>query len=97
MKGTAKVGKLLCVERDYREDSEVMGFFVVLQDFDTGAELEKYLSSHPAQRRECCFDSDDFLEGLISKGLLLKVEYDIMFLGSNNNHINSGFYPLLRA
>ena len=91
MKGTAKAGQLLRVDRGSWEDYNVVGFFVVLQDFDTGAELEKYLRANPNQRKECCFCGHDFLGALISKGLLLEVEHGNLYLGSNNNHENTDF------
>lgn len=80
----AKAGKLLCVDQGSYSDYNVIGFFVVLADFDPMVELESFLSDAPDQRD--IFKSDAFLARLISKGFLLEVEHGSLYLGDYSSH-----------
>ena len=78
----AKAGTLVCVDSGEYSDSQVHGFFVVLRDFAPLAELAEYVAAHPEQpaQREDFFERDEFLAGLLAKGLLLEIAYGTLFL-----------------
>lgn len=90
---TAKAGKLLCVDKGEYSDYEVIGFFVVLRDFDPLAELGKFLKKHPKQSANYEFETSMFLASLLRDGLLLEVEFGNLFLGGYGNHEEVRFKP----
>ena len=94
MNGIAKAGKLLCIDRGAYSDYQVTGFFVVLRDFDTKEELEEFLVSHPDQREEYNFGADQFLAALLAKGLLLEIEYGVLYLGAYHCQSETQFAPI---
>lgn len=79
-KNIAKAGTLICV--DTGSYSRVMGFFVVLQDFEPRTILEACLADNPEQSREYEFNPDRLLAYFLSKGLLLEIEYGTIHLPS---------------
>ena len=54
-------GRLLAVSRGEYSSHEVIGIFVVLQDFVPDDELEQYLQQHPDDCRAYEFADDRFL------------------------------------
>ncbi len=76
----AKAGRLLAVSRGEYSSHEVIGFFVVLQDFVPDDELEQYLQQHPDDCRAYEFADDRFLAWMLQKGLMLEIRHDEMFL-----------------
>ena len=94
MEGIAKAGKLLCIDRGAYSDYQVTGFFVVLHDFDTAKELEEFLITHPEQREEYSFEANQFLAALLAKGLLLEIEYGVLYLGAYSCQSETRFTPM---
>ncbi len=78
----AHAGKLICVDQGEYSDYTVLGFFVVLRDFDPKAELELHMEVHPEQKEDYNFRSDSYLAGLLAKGLLLEIEHGTLYLGA---------------
>lgn len=76
----AKAGNLLCAESGAYSDYRVKGFFVVLRDFMPNDELDLFVKDDPRQGEGYNFDEDKYLGFLISKGLLMQVNYDILYL-----------------
>jgi hypothetical protein len=97
----AKAGKLLCVDRGEYSDYEVIGLFVVLRDFNPRAELGEYLAANPDDIIDHCeygveihrFNEDAYFAVLLAKGLLMKVEYGTLYLGSYSNLKSFNFVP----
>lgn len=89
----AKAGKLVCVDRGEYSDYSILGFFVVLKDFDPYAELADYLSEHQEQKQNYRFKEDKFLALLLSKGFLMEVEFGTMHLTGYKNHEEFSFTP----
>lgn len=73
---------MLCVDEGIYDSYRLEGFFLVQQDFEPMTELAKYLETNPDQRTSYSFKSDEFFAQLLEKGLLVKVEYGRLFLGS---------------
>jgi hypothetical protein len=90
----AKAGKLLSVESGTYSDYHVTGFFVVLRDFDPMAELTEFLDANPGQRESYGFDGDEFLAALLSKGLLLEIEYGTLHMGDYSSSVEVRFTPV---
>lgn len=90
---TAKAGKLLLVDTGIYSDYSVIGFFVVLRDFDPKAELDEWLALNPKQREEYEFSYDKFLGALLSKGLLLEADFSTLHLGDYCTASGVEFYP----
>lgn len=78
-KRIAKKGELLMVDCGEYSDYCLIGFFVVLDDFDVHDELEKHKQCDSSERAS---SQDSFLSGLIKKGYLLEIQYSNMYLGS---------------
>lgn len=78
----AKAGMLLCVDSGQYSDYSVVGFFVVLRDFDPMAELAAYLDAHPEQRVRYRFDSRAYFAVLVAKELLMEVKCGTLYLGA---------------
>jgi hypothetical protein len=76
----AKAGQLLCVDSGSYSDYKVLGFFLVLRDFDPVGELQSYLDANPKQSKEYCFKKDSFFATLLAKGLLMEVQYGTLYL-----------------
>lgn len=89
----SKAGKLLCVDSGVYSSYSVHGFFVVLRDFDPHAELAEYLDVNPKQRVIYSFDEHRFLAALLSKGLLMEVEYGTLYLSDYSCHEEVKFMP----
>jgi hypothetical protein len=92
----ARAGSLLRVERGEYSAYEVIGFFVVLKNFDPMAELKRYLEMNPKQAKSCCFESNAFLAWLIAAGLLLEIEASVLDLGGYGDADNVSFRPSAR-
>jgi len=71
---TAKAGSLLRIESGEYSDYSVIGFFVVLREFDPAAELGIYYEAHHEQKEDYAFERSAFLAFLLAKGLLLEIE-----------------------
>ena len=89
----AKAGRLLMLDTGEYSDYSVIGFFVVLVDFNPYEKLEIFLSEHPDQRDDCSFKLDSFLGFMLKSGLLLEINYDNMFLGSYGSCSDIRFTP----
>ena len=89
----AKAGKLLCVDGGEYSDYGVVGFFVVLRDFDPLAELAAHLDAQPEQRESYAFSGDSYVAALLAKGLLLEVDYGSLYLGSYSSYAELRFTP----
>ena len=81
MPNIAKAGSLICVDRGEYSDYRVLGFFVALRDFDPMIELAEHLKATPEQAEYYQFEGDKYLAHLISKGLLLEIDYSTLYLG----------------
>jgi len=79
---TAKAGTLLCLDCGEYSDYYVIGFFVVLKDFDPLAEISEYIELNPEQKKDYNFDNGKFLAVMIAKGLLLEITYSTLFMGA---------------
>ena len=91
---TARAGTLLCVDRGEYSDYQVIGFLVILRDFDPHAELEEYLAKKPDQRKEYEFLDYGYLAALTEKGLMLEIEYGTLFLGGYGCSDDVRFTPV---
>lgn len=78
----AKAGKLLLMDSGDYSDYTVVGFFVVLKDFDPMKELEEYKAANPDKAKDYEFGEDAFLAVLLAKGYLMEVEHGNLYLGS---------------
>src|SRR5689334_4247616 len=90
----AKAGTLLSVEAGCYSDYRVTGFFVVLKDFEPGAELEEYLAAHSDQRDDYTFEESQFLAAILAKGLLLEVQYGVMHMCDYSRATEFRFTPI---
>ena len=88
----AKAGKLICVEHGEFSDYSVIGFFVVLQDFDPMEKLKHYLTLHPKQNERYNFEKDMFLASLLAEGLLLEIDYGTFYLGAYGERTTINFH-----
>jgi hypothetical protein len=88
-----KAGRLLCVDSGAYSDYGVVGFFVVLQDFDPMAELALYLETKPEQREPYSFKAGAYLAALLAKALLMEVDYSTLHLCDYNHHEELRFTP----
>ena len=82
MPNIAKAGSLICVDRGEYSDYRVLGFFVALRDFDPRIELAEHLKEQPEQTEDYAFEGDMYLSYLLSKGLLLEIDYSTLYLGA---------------
>lgn len=74
----AKPGSLISIETGEYSDYQVLGFFVVLNEFEPMVELENYIREKELNKGN--FRVETFLAYLISKGFLLEVKYDNFFI-----------------
>ena len=93
MDAIAKAGKLLLVDSGKYSDYQVIGFFVVLRDFDPNAELASYLDANPEQKETYRFKEYSFLAALLAKGLLMEVEFGNLYLTGYSSHEEFMFTP----
>jgi len=91
---TARRGSLLQVDIGCYSDYGVIGFFVVLRDFEPITELKAYLAANPKDETSYSFESDSFLMTLISKGLLLEVEHGTLYMGEYADSSTVRFHPV---
>lgn len=97
MNTIAKAGQLMCIDHGVYSDYQVIGFFVVLKDFDPRECLDAYLTEHSEQRYSFnSFNHHMFLGALIAQGLLLEIEYGTMFLGEYGSTAEFCFRPVGR-
>lgn len=89
----AKAGTLISVEYGAYSDYSVIGFFVVLRDFDPAAKLEEYLAANPEQRTDYDFAQDQFLAALLAEGLLLEIQHGVLHLSSYGSVSEFRFTP----
>lgn len=78
----ARAGELVCCDKGEYSDYTVVGFFVVLKEFDPALELEAFLGANEDDREPYSFDSYKFLAHLTAQGYLLDVSYSTLYLGS---------------
>jgi len=91
---TAKAGTLLSYETGTYSSHVVVGFFVVLRDFEPALELESYLNENPDQKpNSLLFSSDKHLAFLIGKGLLLEIEYGRIWFEYDSDSETFSFTP----
>ncbi len=89
----AKAGSLLSIEEGEYSDYGVVGFFVVLTDFDPKAVLEEYLADNLDQGRRYGFRREQFIAFVISKGLLLEIKYGGWYMGSYSSCDDMRYTP----
>lgn len=89
----AKAGRLLMVDEGQASNYEVKGVFVILMDFFPYRELKEYLELNKKQSEEYHFEEDQFLNYLISKGYLLEIDYDNLYLGAYSMTDDFKFHP----
>ena len=89
----AKAGSLLCIDRGEYSDYSVIGFFVVLRDFEPAAELAAYLAANKRDQSPYEFRSECYLGSLIAKGLLMDVPYSTLYLGDYRSSGKVEFQP----
>ena len=89
-------GQLLCIEHGSYSDYEVIGFFVVLQDFDPKAKAWEYIQSAPGyddsiSLHNAYIKDNEFLAFLLKQGLLLEIEYHSLDLGEYGRYVDISF------
>ena len=77
-----KAGKLLMIDIGQYSDHSVLGFFVVLEDFDPLKIADEFLAAEPEERDYSYNQDDKFVALLIKRGLLLEIEYNNLYLGA---------------
>lgn len=92
---TAKPGSLLCIDDGSYSGYGVTGFFVALQEFSPDAMLAEFLRANPAQREPYRFKASAFLAFLLSRGLLLEIQYGDLYMGDGHS-ADVRFTPLER-
>jgi hypothetical protein len=90
----AKAGTLFMVDSGSYSDYSVIGFFVVLKEFNPIAELREYLAARPEQLETYRFKESEYLAAILAKGLLLEIEYSTLHLGDYSRHTEVAFTPL---
>ena len=91
---SAKAGTLICIDSGEYSDYQVHGFFVALREFDPLAERDEYLLTHPDERKRYTFRESGFIAHLLSKGLLLEIEYAELYLGAYGDAEGVRFTPV---
>ncbi len=91
---TARAGSLISAEAGCYSDYSVVGFFVVLRDFNPAAELEKYLTEHPEQRGDYQFKDAKWLATLLASGYLLEITHGVLHLGDYSRASEVEFTPI---
>jgi len=89
----AKAGKLICIDSGEYSNYYVIGFFVVLRDFDPIEELAEYKAALPEGLKPSMFDKDRYLSGLLAKGLLLEIDAGTLHLGAYSSSDELSFTP----
>jgi hypothetical protein len=79
-KNVLKAGSLLSVAKGAYSSYQIMGFFVVLKDFEMPVELENHLAAHPEQREETRFEPDSYLASLLRSGFLMEINYGVLHI-----------------
>lgn len=90
--GEMKAGKLLAIDSGCYSSYGLTGFFVALQTFTPKALLEEYLATRPEEKEEYHFEESGFVAFLVSKGLLLEIEYSTLHTGDYSSHHEVEFY-----
>lgn len=82
-KTIATAGQLICIDEGEYSDYSVIGFFVVLQDFDPFEQLKIFAPcpEDVAPINQTC-NVHKFLAHLLKQGCLLEIEYTTLYLGS---------------
>ena len=83
-KNLVKAGSLLSVSKGAYSSYEIMGFFVVLKDFEMRVEIENHLAAHPDQREDTRFEPNSYLASLLRTGLLLEINYGVLHMGDEH-------------
>lgn len=78
-----KAGALLCIDEGEYSGYSVIGFFVVLKDFDPFAQIPLFApcpEDVPVRNQK--IDKNKFLAFLIKSGFLLEIDYHTLYLGA---------------
>lgn len=89
-----KAGQLLTISEGCYSDYGITGFFVALQTFRPMEVFAEYMAAHPEQAADYRFNSEQFLAFLLSRGLLLEIQYATMHMGDYSKAGEVGFTPL---
>ncbi len=89
-----KAGQLVTITEGCYSDYSITSFFVALQTFEPMALHREYMESHPEQAVDYRFESSMFLQSLLSKGLLLEIQYATLHLGDYSMAGEVNFTPL---
>lgn len=81
-KTLAKAGTLLLIDHGAYSDYYVVGIFKVEKDFIPYNLLESYLVENPKNREDYYFESDRFVNYLLSNGYIKETSYDNLYTGS---------------
>lgn len=87
-----KAGKLLAITSGCYSSYGLTGFFVTLQAFNPKAMLDEYLSTREEEKEMYKFNESGFLAFLISKGLLLEIDYCVLHTGDYSTASEVEFY-----
>lgn len=90
----ARAGQLLVIDHGEYSDYSVIGFFVVLRNFEPSIEVGAYLDANSGERKPYSFSHEKFLAFLLSKGLLLEIPCGNIYLGSYGSVEEFSFTPL---
>jgi hypothetical protein len=85
----------MSVEEGCYSDYGVVGFFVVLKDFDPMVEKDAWGVEFPDQNASYAFKSGEFLARLLSRGYLLEIPYGKLHLGDYSKINEVRFEPML--
>jgi hypothetical protein len=89
----AKAGKMICVDSGEYSNYSITGFFVVLKDFNPMAELKEYKAANPDECKPYSFNDSKFLAQILTKGLLLEIEYGTLYMGAREEFDGVNFTP----
>jgi hypothetical protein len=86
--GLAKAGTLLLIDTGEYSDYHILGFFVVVHEFEPHKELKEFLESDSDYIINNTFNEDSFLAMLLFKGLLLEIEFKNLHLSPAEMYFN---------
>ena len=87
----AKAGKLLMIDHGEYSDRSIMGFFVILKDFDPQQKIIDYLK---IIKDDDSLSAYSFISLLIEKGYLLEIDYSNLYLGGYGLNIEDCYFKL---
>ena len=89
-----KAGQLVVITEGCYSDYGITGFFVALQTFKPMGLFAEYMAAHPEQAKDYQFSAEQFLAYLLSKGLLLEIQYANLHMGDYSKAGEVGFTSL---